>query len=520
MQQNSRIYFWRQTGMGRTCLPLLTRALRRSTLLALAASALFLTGTQKVSAQPQPSAYRVRIAYIIPSDRQPQSRYEDKAAVLMSRIQTFYADQMERSGFGRMTFEVESGSDGKPAVHLVHSKLTAAVFADIGHAKYVAGKYWDHAFQAVIDAGYQPDAPGEVWLCFVEAQEQLADGSVHNDTTQANGRFGNGFALCSGLELALGGDPELIHDHRPYDGLVVPAIGPHPLHPRQSFPSYQGVDVSSLDADYISATAHELGHCFLLQHCYLNDATQCGNLMGNGFRGWRGYFMPEKFPTEDTRLDRPSAVMLSLCPFFKKPAKLLPYSPPPAVTIETPPGDMVLDHGTLRITFTASEPKGPGIAMATLENGQGRDNVGIVAWKEFDGKSKSITATFETNTINPGMEDTWRVAVLDTIGNVTYQTLKLTAPRYGVGPSPFIEVQHSQVRVGASVSFHGEVRRPMRFKYEWDFGDGATAEGPQVEHVFTKPGIYEVKLKATDPGGRVGKISQYLSVTMAPAVDR
>ena len=282
--------------------------------------------------------YQIRIAYVIPTDRQPQANYQDKVALLMSRIQTFYADEMERNGFGRMTFDVESSPEGKPNIHLIQSKLTAAVFADTGHARYVTGKYWEHAFQAVSDGGFQPDAAGEIWLCFVEAQTQLPDGSIHNDTTQGTGRFGNGFALCSGFEIALGGDPNLIHDHRSYGGLVVPAIGPNALRPSISFPTYQGSDVSSLYADYISATAHELGHCFLLQHCYLNDATQCGNLMGNGFRGWRGYFMPGKFPKEDTRLDRPSALMLSLSPFFKKPANLLPYSPPPVVTIDTPPG--------------------------------------------------------------------------------------------------------------------------------------------------------------------------------------
>jgi hypothetical protein len=275
-----------------------------------------------------------------------------------------------------------------------------------------------------------------------------------------------------------------------------------------------------LAADYISATAHELGHCFLLQHCYLKDATLCGNLMGNGFRGFRGYFLPDRFPTEDTRLDRPSALMLSLCPFFRKPADLTPYAAPPSITIQTPPGKVTLDHGALRVSFTASEPKGPGIAMATLENGQGRDNVGIVAWKQFDGKGKEVHATFETNEVNPGREDTWRVAVMDSSGNVAYQTVKLTAPRYGLGPHPFISVGHTRVKMGVSVTFKGTVMRPWKFWYAWDFGDGTTADTPSVDHVFAKPGVYEVRLIATDSAGRNGQISQFISVTANGPMNR
>jgi len=398
--------------------------------------------------------------------------------------------------------------------------MTAAVFADTGHAKYVIGKYWDHAFQSVINGGFAPDAAGQVWLCFVEAQDQLANGSIHNDSTQGTGRFGNGFTLCSGLELALGGDPDLIHDHRHYSGLTIPAIGPHPLVLHESFPAYQGDDVSSLAADYLSAVAHELGHCFLLQHCYINDATQCGNLMGNGFRGWRGYFMPGHFPSEDTRLDRPSALMLSLCPFFRKPASLAQYSPPPAIAIQAPEGRMALDHGTLRLSFSVTESKGPGIALATLENGQGRDNVGVVAWKQFDGKSKAVEATFETNAITPGQDDTWRVTVLDSIGNVAYQTVKLTAPRYGLAPNPFLAVAHTQVKAGDSVRFTGSVKRPWHFTYDWDFGDGSTAQGAAQDHVFVKPGLYDVRLTVTDPGGRIGKSSQFMSVATASTPDR
>lgn len=469
---------------------------------------------------PALPGYTVRIAYVIPSDRQPLPDYQSKAAVLLSRIRSFYADEMEANGLGRTTFKLELTADGRPAVHLLHSPMTAAVFADTGHARYVTGKYWEHAFQAVVDAGFAPDHPGQVWLCFVEAQAQLPDGSIHNDTTQGTGRSGNGFALCSGLELALGGDPNLIHDHRNYDGLILKQLGPYALRARVSFPSYEGDDVSSLAADFISATAHELGHCFLLQHCYLNDDTFCGNLMGNGFRGWRGYYMPAQFPREDTRLARPSALMLSLCPFFRLGYRAPADARSPTVEILTPSGPMHLVRGRLQISFEASDPGGPGIALATLENGQGRDGVGVVAYRLFEGHPNAIRATLDTTRIESGREDVWRLTVLDAAGNVAYREVKLVAPRTGIGPSPFISVFHSTVQAGKEVAFDGSVKRPWRFDYRWDFGDGSTAAGPITHHTFAGPGVYDVRLQVTDSGGRIGEAEQYMCVEAALPPDR
>src|ERR1700678_1172579 len=51
-----------------------------------------------VRGEAKPGPYRVRVAYIIPSDRQPMARYRTKAGVLLNWVQTFYADQMERNG--------------------------------------------------------------------------------------------------------------------------------------------------------------------------------------------------------------------------------------------------------------------------------------------------------------------------------------------------------------------------------------------------------------------------------------
>lgn len=62
--------------------------------------------------------------------------------------------------------------------------------------------------------------------------------------------------------------------------------------------------------------------------------------------------------------------------------------------------------------------------------------------------------------------------------------------------------------VGANVSFKAELLEqfrdapPANLQYRWYFGDGATAEGESVTHVYTQAGTYEVILEATDDQAR------------------
>lgn len=57
-------------------------------------------------------------------------------------------------------------------------------------------------------------------------------------------------------------------------------------------------------------------------------------------------------------------------------------------------------------------------------------------------------------------------------------------------------------------------------RYAWDFGDGATASGVQVEHRFTEPGAYRVTLAAHDDAGVVNSVAlatQTITVTAPPS---
>ncbi len=52
----------------------------------------------------------------------------------------------------------------------------------------------------------------------------------------------------------------------------------------------------------------------------------------------------------------------------------------------------------------------------------------------------------------------------------------------------------------------------------WDFGDGATGEGDEVEHAFAAPGAYEVVATARDATGREDAATVTVTVGAAPAI--
>ncbi len=81
------------------------------------------------------------------------------------------------------------------------------------------------------------------------------------------------------------------------------------------------------------------------------------------------------------------------------------------------------------------------------------------------------------------------------VANIVANPLKATAP--------------------AEISFSGSGSSDVDgsiAKYQWDFGDQVTGEGPKVSHYYATPGTYNAKLTVTDNSGLVA--SQILAVTI------
>ncbi|BDD00793.1 PKD domain-containing protein [Persicobacter psychrovividus] len=72
-------------------------------------------------------------------------------------------------------------------------------------------------------------------------------------------------------------------------------------------------------------------------------------------------------------------------------------------------------------------------------------------------------------------------------------------------PTSVIEADRTEAEVPATIQFDGTkstaVDGRTLVSYEWDFGDGTTAEGQTASHTYTEEGQYTVSLKVTDDAG-------------------
>ena len=157
----------------------------------------------------------VRIIYFVPRDRTPQTDMNAKLDKLIKDVQTLFADEMERHGFGRKTFEFEMDRDGNAVIHHVNGRLFDAHYHKDTFAKIeteVKGRF---------------DFGKNVYLIVVDV---------------STGEIGD---FCG-----RGGDR--VNETGDLGGLaMIPAFG------------------HCFDIDI---TAHELGHAFGLQHDFSNPA--------------------------------------------------------------------------------------------------------------------------------------------------------------------------------------------------------------------------------------------------------
>ena len=75
---------------------------------------------------PQSDSPIVRLVYFRPSDRPVLPGVDARIDGLIKKAQRFFADQLERHGFGRKTFQFETDAHGNAVVHYVNGKFPYA----------------------------------------------------------------------------------------------------------------------------------------------------------------------------------------------------------------------------------------------------------------------------------------------------------------------------------------------------------------------------------------------------------
>ena len=152
----------------------------------------------------------VRMIYFLPSDRPFRQEVVDSMKVVIRRVQTFYAEQMEAQGYGNSTFQIETDATGEPVVHRVAGK-------------HPESSYYDTFGAAMLDELWQVfDFDVNIYSIIVDTQHGSFQGRGGGGSPR--GKTGGSAWLTSGY---IGG---------------------------RAHGSYAGV------------TAHELGHAFGLEH--------------------------------------------------------------------------------------------------------------------------------------------------------------------------------------------------------------------------------------------------------------
>ena len=70
----------------------------------------------------------VRLIYFLPKDRAPQPDIDVEMETLIKDVQQFFANEMERHGYGRKTFRIETDATGKVVVHHVKGQSNSEYY--------------------------------------------------------------------------------------------------------------------------------------------------------------------------------------------------------------------------------------------------------------------------------------------------------------------------------------------------------------------------------------------------------
>jgi hypothetical protein len=246
---------------------------------------------------------QVSVIYIVPSGREPWREAQLRATECLEDLQWFFADEMNRLGYGPKTFDIARDESGLVLFHEINSGLPANEFHDayVMNCKNTAHVLRDR---------------NQVIVYFFEAYflGNATTNTIAGSRGGENRRGRGGEAFLSSLHLKLARRDWLGRDDG-YEGEVFEWIDPSPLEPGSLSWNCRGPSLGDVSGAGFGVIAHELAHCFGPPPQEPPRCSRCGPLMGAGCRGMRGFFRPNA--TTDRCLLRPGdAAVFDMNPFF------------------------------------------------------------------------------------------------------------------------------------------------------------------------------------------------------------
>ena len=140
-------------------------------------------------AQDASPEYVVRVIYFIPNDTEAAPDIDLVLDTIIKDVQQFYADQMERHGFGRKTFKLETDVNGDAVVHHVNGEFNHQHYHNIGNVIDEIGEHFDISKNIYLvavdsqDAGYCGLASGR--FAFMRVPGYVGDLIQQNGCTRS-----------------------------------------------------------------------------------------------------------------------------------------------------------------------------------------------------------------------------------------------------------------------------------------------------------------------------------------------
>ena len=308
----------------------------------------------------------VRLVYFLPNDRPARPERVKALRQLIKDAQQFFADEMERHGYGRKTFSVETDKDGEPVVHHIDGK-----FPEEHYYKEGTGyKVWTEVRDHFDDSDLQH-------IPFVAID--LSSRDIHGGKS---------------------GGEATINFYSQNEQRVIWMLA-HFTEKEEALGGFGVISVSGDLSEKLGITAHELGHAFGLLHDFREGSED--TLMGR----------------VGERLSKCSAEWLSASRFFNT----KPIS-------RNTPGDIQLlstraySRETISLRFKVADPDGLHYAQLLLpeiaEEGVSVPRT-LFDCKALNGKTNTIETAIRT----AALIDRVTLQIMDVNGNITWATLPI-----------------------------------------------------------------------------------------------
>ena len=149
----------------------------------------------------------VRLVYLLPNDRAHRAEVVQRMKDEILKVQTFYAEQMEAHGYGKLTFRIETDHQGEPMVH------------------HMDGRYPDASYNATFLPAEVADVFNHIENVYVTVIDGTRQGAYGGDYDKDSGFvvMGGGFTFAV-MAHEIGHAFGLSHDF--HDDAYIMSYGP------------------------------------------------------------------------------------------------------------------------------------------------------------------------------------------------------------------------------------------------------------------------------------------------------